>query len=1233
MASKPTECLLADGYFVLAPKALFRDVDVQCALQTDFFHTVNDVGKMSALKGITLPVSLPRNPYVFVDEEGMQGKGLVPTTWSPTCPILVGGKDLLPLMDGSRLSDEEIIDTISKEMRSDQDRQLDRNPMCFSSNESHDVGDEFKDFLFGLFPDVSAEDRQHYMIYMINTLHGSMHVARGDIYVVKDKSPKEHVILESITRMVEDKEVHGRASFIPYYRKGRGIRGNCDINSPRALLDNEKKRFQSMFNKAPIEVLTEIDDLFSDKIQTVPCNGVVQNLCASDVYKVFPRTLCSVDLDTPINRTLEDYMKLYESILLNQKLHDNMAVTHFGGSYAGVTGGQINKRNAEIVTLWCLGVLYTAIQDEEPELRDCEYRLLRMRDAIERKRRSGASVYDIVDDSHASIIFNFFDERHAVHMRDFNINGTKVEDKPSICGLEKNMYVMPTPGNMTVGMSIMGKIFAAVGFDTIAFAQIVRFLERDVLVRAADLRLFRKTCICDTSLCVHRLFESFRQRNYIIGTAPVTTKVMSSSEGMQKRTSRKRKVGGTVVKNNKKEPHIGGFISTLRCTSSRNILVSPFGSAAVVCQKEQNQVEAVASNTPSLADGEQNNTYRKSVQSIVSSIIQKIHFGLEDDIQNASKHEKLLQHVGVPDRVLASTMAPFSTKTLCSMLEMPDKLTQKKVRRCIKSYITSFTSKIQNAWNQACGEAARLKCEINSTDVDKSWTISVTADPHLDQYDCISYPLFARTMFHIILPLCTVHVGMGTFVPTGQFPRYDKTNALVVFGEKKYRFDGTLDTTSNNIVHAGLETDATELTSFNGPTQQSLAVTKCVCKSTSKFARKSVNTGQQNESTANATTGEASALDATDENKFECILESIALKRAFTFENTGDEDTECKSMNDMDSNDILTENELLIFMKNNSGKIPSPLQQKCRGLVIKGIIQAVNVDNCALAPYISSELDKHTMFKYTTSILDVLCKCYTPSSFNFSRDEAGLSLLKFYIAYVCFCRYFKVPITSEREPTFTLCGFVGSCDRKTGERIKAMFYNYNQMQIVDAPLASFYTDYSMYPASFNSNEHTSQKVKSNDKLHGGPIMKKCDSATSASIRAFCSNYYNNFTKAWESPFFILMSPSVSTTTSYQVAASNNLRDLSIDVLLDLLVSGKNWNVFAQSCNYETVKDCFEEQENVLCDKFITHLNMSDENAQLLARTAKSMYSAQGKECEVEMDDNEDEESNDAYDEL
>ena len=842
------ECVLEDGYFVCVKKAGLQQIEILTALLADGACFEGDVGKLSCLHGATLPIEIPLSPAFIVKD--IDGYVITPGGWMPYCPVLYGADGILPnqqeLLNSGGLQENCHVLTREEIIESAEDAKVfiagatanEKKRWAHLANMpcKYSLSDQEKGSLFAIF-DIPEKQHHEYVIYMVNSLHGAASVALNEIMISPDKKLRLS-LMQTISPYCQEVNMNDlMATLVPYYSK-------YNVGAT----DQTDKFYTVPIHDLSSQAMSAFTDL--GELAALPELSFTANICASDIYKMFP---CGID--GVHNR--RDMLELYRAVALGVS---GSTMTESGtmdpktfNMQPPADPKEISRPGTDLATLICLSTLYTARMPDGGQLRDCEPRHLHIMNMLERMRtlkhergtRADGEDDDkivwwlrqLIDDVHAATLLTYMDTAAAIHRLEYeNLAIGKVEERKGLRSFASKTYQRPLTTLPNSDQLI--RLWVATGGDSPMYAAIIRAAERDVWRCRGDegtvteaLMTTQLSCSCrDSRVCIHRIIADwcfyYHFHKWEHGSANMTGQVQnvpSASQGMQKRPYRKRSAAGNL-KEPEKMSHDSMFVGTLRCGSAYDIMCSPVGSATL---KPQDNRPTPMYESEKGNDSTENYKNPRFLSSVINSIVKKASMGIERE----DDEEELVESV-MPcgDIAVKNTMAKIGRQQMHSLLfgtspqvvfdngiglwepgsHAPIYVTLPDGREIISAHaeIGTVIKRAANAFLQktiGIMRLARREClEIQNKSTsplvtDAMWKNTLRCDPNLTQYDSMTAPLMTATMINILRPVITAQKAQGMLFPQAgfvksSFPTFDRTKLDNVFGEGanvQYGMDGT----------------------------------------------------------------------------------------------------------------------------------------------------------------------------------------------------------------------------------------------------------------------------------------------------------------------------------------------------------------------------------------------------------------------------------------------------------
>ena len=1247
--------MLEDGYFVCVKKAGLAQTEILTALLADGACFEGNVGKLSCLQGATMPIEIPLSPaFIAKDSDGFV---ITPGGWMPYCPVLYGAEGLLPnqqeLLECGGLQEDCHILTTQEIVESAESAKVFINEATAKTGKrwmhlakiscKYHLSDQERQDLFAIFA-IPEKEHHEYVIYMINSLHGAASAALNEIMISTEKKMKLN-LMQTVAPYCQAVNTNDlQATLIPYYSKySVGAR------------HQEKKAYTVPIHDLSSQALAVFTDL--GELTVFPELSFMANICASDIYKMFPGGIHGVH-----NR--RDMLELYRALALGVP-----------GSTMSATGlmdpmkfnmqptkdpTEISKPGTDLATFICLATLYTARMPDGGQLRDCEPRHLHIMNMLERMRTiknerltSADGQEDsqilwwlrtLIDDVHAATLLTYMDSAAAIHKLDYeNLSIGKPDERKGLRSFASKTYQRPLVSIPKAGPLV--RLWVATGGDAPMYAAIIRAAERDVwrwrddagLVTEASMAT-QLSCSCPNKrVCVHRIINDwchlaqFRTSTPDSGTMPGQMQnVASASQGMQKRPYRKRSAAGKV-KEPEKMPHDSMFVGTLRCASAYDIMCSPVGNAML---KPHDGRPAQMYETEKGNDATETYKNHRFLSSVINSIVKKASMGVEEEDGNA------LYQNGMPygDIAVKNTMAKIGSLKLQALMfmsspqvlfengraswepgcrapvyaKLPDGRrgisAQAEMAIVIKRAANAFLRKTIGILRLARRECSEIQNKATSPLVtDAMWKSTLRCDPNLNQYDGMNAPLMTATMINILRPVITAQKAQGMLFPQAgfaknSFPAFDRTKLDNVFGNGanvQYGMDGSFLAQQPQIaVFTHSDPPKCVPCLWQGSFNERMTINTCrikgICKGNdvpSKWNTTAAKKGSRQTTPGAGETTQLQQKQSTEEIDVEEGPYLRELRKVLSSPFLFDKDAVDDDDDDDDDND---DDDMAYTDKLEEMKDVPPQQQSLSqwmsGAVVMGLIDILkNPSHTAIVSTAARKvLHGLPKWRYVSQILDLMNSAYGPCGY-FIKGDQGLSTFKYLLAYIMTCRTFNVA-TFHSKPTFTMCAFVGECQKRLGRRTDYLL-NYDLLFAQDAPYLTTPMDYVLYGSSLQT------------KVFGGACMKRViDSDTNilAGIgKRICNSRFNG-------PLFILMTPCVPFPDRNSEGRSLAMLSLlSFQEILIQLESENTANVIARTCGYDNLRCAAGAELSDLVSK-LSCLSISTKEAEIIARLLKDM---------------------------
>lgn len=1227
------KCLLEDGYFVCVKKAGLKATEILTALLAEGASFEGDVGKLSFLPGVTVPNEIPTSP-AFIAKDG-EGFTITPGGWMPFCPLLYGAEGLLPdqrelLKIGgipvpySTLTTDEILQSattahslVCKE-KGKRWTHLSR-----ISTTSH-LSQEDVDALFAIFPHVQKDKRHEYVIYMINSLHGAASAALNEIKIPTQKTITLS-LMQNVAPNCENVDPDGlQAVLVPYY-SAYGVGG---ATTP---ID---KTYVDMIEDLSAPSLSRFSDL-GDRVEG-PKIPFVANTCASDVFKMFPGGIDQVDNGT-------DMLELCRALALGVPGKTTTARQAMEPNRFNMVlpedPDEISRPGIDLSTLICLSTLYTARMPDDEQMVGADPRNLHILNMLERMRtlrEKGATdgqddgkiiwwLRKLIDDAHASTLFTYMDTAAAIHRIDYiNLVQGKPEDRKGLQAYVKKTYQRPLVTMPDEDPLV--RLWVAVKGDFVMYAALVRAMERDVWRFRADTNLHTETsmplpCSCtNQTCCIHRIVKewcSYTQvdspgqgKNYQ-HNAPVA----SSSQGLQKRMSRKRTANG-IPKELEKLPHDSMFMGTLRCASAYDVICSPVGNTNL--KPKESTSGSMFKNEKT--DNTEKFKNHRSLSILINGILKEVSMGMEEENESLYDNGMSTGH-----NAMKTTMAKMGDEKRNNLLfgtsphvriengkasweiskEAPIYTTLGNGKKCksmhaevvavTKTAANALLDKIISAMHFIQKKCAEVKNnEQNPLTTDMMWKTLLRCDPNLNQYDAMNVPLMTATMMNILRPVVTALKAQGMlFLQTDfkrDFPYYDRTKLDDVLGDGgnvQYGMNGKFLPPQPQIaVFTHSNPPACIPCLWKGAANQRMTINTCrikgVCKGkdvpnpwNNKGGKK--NSNQKPVEPAGHTQSQNNpATDGLKVNEDSTVkIKRQLLAKPFVFETENDDELAYM--------DGLQEMEDVVPWKEGPHS-----SSWIEGVVFGAMLDVLEKcpDHNRVLAIARKTLCELPRWRYVCKTLDLIDSVYSPSGFFIPGNEQGLPVFKYLLVYLNVCRLLNVE-TFYSKPTYTACGFLGPCT-KVGRSMNYVL-NYDMLCAQDAPYVTLPMDYKLYGSNLQS------------KVFGGPCMAKAPVSQSG-ILCSMSSVFSNKSKA---PYFMLMTPCVPfPERNSEDKSTAMLRDLSFEEILSRLHTEKWSNLVARACGYDNLRCAASAEDSELTEKLLS-LSISTKQAETIAKLLKA----------------------------
>ena len=1246
--------MLEDGYFVCVKKAGLKQTEILTALLADGACFEGDVGKLSCLHGATMPIEIPASPiFMAQDRDGFL---ITPGGWMPFCPVLYGAEGILPkqrellTMGGlnkssSVLSTAEIVASARAAHLITRMAKGKRWTHLSGVKPTSQLSVADVDALFAIFPHVSGDKREEYVIYMINTLHGAASAALGEIRTSTEKKLSLN-LMQTVTPHCENVDTEALlAVLVPYYSE-HSIGGDSGL---------VRKGYAENLGDLSASSLSTFGDLGERK--PVPDIQFMVHSCASDVFKMFPGGIDGVDNGT---KMLELYRALALGVSGDKTTSRGNMEAHKYNMMPLDDPNEISKPGIDLATFICLATLYSARVLGGAQLRECEPRhmhilnmLERMRSLRDEKTRDGECDDDVmkwwlrvlIDDMHAATLFTYMDTGSAIHRMDYdNLAVGKPAERKGILQLALKTYQRPL---ITMpDASALTRLWVATGGDFIMYAGMVRAMERDVWRSRSDDAVvvgqvadIAQQCTCEIqSLCIHRIVADWYNFTKVdrpgkINVSTSMKRISSASHGIQRRPNLKRTANG-MMKEPARMPHDSMFTGTLRCPSASDIVCSPIGNTALNFQESGTPVMYEHEKGKDVsADAPPKKNNRKIISCVINSVMKTVSMGIEKE--NVELYEQGMgagaigtkmtmagmardkinilmfgtsPHVAFSDDGTASwnpgTRQPIYTSGIGK--GRPRVALQAEVSDVTKGAAEALMGKVTTFMCTVRGEYLDVKKKLpHPITIDSTWRNFLRCGPNLNQYDAMNAPLMAATMVNIFRPVITVQKAEGSLFPqTGflkSFPYFDRSKLDNVFGngsKVRYGMDGTFFTPQNNKISLFTHSITTPPTCvpcfWKDALSARLSINTCyikgMCKGKdvpfrSKY-RVDVEPPQTQQSTLNAeqAVGDPSLQQGKHGGGCE-VDEDVALasmRRVISAPFVFETD---------DDDDTAYE----FALHEIEAVFPSILKSTTtlwmEGKVLGGIWDILGKNGMAatVVSRVRAVLASYPKWRYVCKVLDVLYSMYAPTEFFIPGKDKGLGMFKYLLAYMTACRVFSAQ-TFHTKPTYTMCGFVGPCIPKVGRTMNYVL-NYDMLAAQDAPYVTTAMDYSLYGGNVGN------------KIFGGPCMVKAATTQSGILRTMSNEVFaNKFT----APYFVMVTPCVPFPDRNKECDRGvaMLSDMSFEEIMSRMESDKMSNIIARACGYDTVHAAAAAEESELVSK-LSCLSITPDEATIIARLLQS----------------------------
>lgn len=1222
--------MLEDGYFVCVKKTGLKQTDILTALLADGACFEGDVGKLSFLHGATVPKEIPVSP-AFIAKDG-DGLTITPGGWMPFCPVLYGAEGLLPdpptlltiggLGSHRTLSTDEILEsaTATHSMISNSKGKRWTHMACVSPISN--LSGKDVDALFSIFSHVHEDDRQKYVIYMINTIHGAASVALNEIKISKEKRLTFN-LMQTVAPNCENVKLDElQAVFAPYYSE-HGVGGKSTLTTDKAYTD--------MLGDIPSHSLSMFIAL-GEQV-AAPIIPFMASTCASDVFKLFPGGIDGVDNGT-------DMLELFRALALGVPGKTTTASQSMDPRKFNMVPPQdpheISRPGTDIATFICLATLYTAGVQDGGHLSECEPRHLHIMNMLERMRtlrgkclvdgdRTDKTILllrELIDDVHAPTLYTYMDTASAINRLEYeNVTVGKPEQRKTLKSLAEKTYQRPL---VTMpGVHPLTRLWLITGGDFVMYAHLVRAMERDILRFRADSQLNMEAtlttqlpCSCENQTsCIHRTIHDWCSYTqvHIPGADNVSLHmptITSSSQAYKKRF-RKRTAAG-ILKEQEKMFHDSFFQGTLRCQSPYDIVCSPVGNTNL---KPMEGTSAMYENEKTNDKTEQYKHY-KSISAIINGILKQVSMGIEEE--NVALYET---GMAAGEKAMKVTMATMGEKEVNTLLfgtsphvllnngkaswEIGEraplyafsnsgiryKSLHAEVIAVAQGAANAFLDKIISIMRFTRKECLQVKNNSPSPLVaDPMWKNLLRCDPNLNQYDGMNVPLLTSTMINILRPVVSVQKAQGLlFQQAGflkEFPYYDRTKLDDVFGNGgnvHYGMDGKFVTVQSQI---GLFTHSNPPAcvpcvwkgTFNQRMTISVLRVKGMCKGKDAPQPWKNKGSKQNRNynPAGATEHplseqkQAPEMLNVEEDSTMTKMRQV-LSKPFVFEEDDDDE---------------------IAYADGVGEIENVLQWKeaqpsswMEGVVLASIFNLLEKHPLMskVSFIVRQALQGLPKWRYVCKALDLMDTVYSPRGFFIPGDnKQGLAVFKYMLVYMMTCHTFGVE-TLHSKPTYTTCGFLGPC-MKIGRAMNFVL-NYDLLCPTDCPIITTGMDYSLYSSNLQS------------KLYGGPCMKKVNVRDGGMLRSMPPI----FCEMSKAPYFILMTPCVPFPDRESEGRKQAMLGvLSFEEILSNLHSEKMTNLLAKACGYDNIR-CIASVEASELRAKLCCLSISQKEAEIITQ--------------------------------
>lgn len=1196
--------VLEDGYFVCVKKSVFQHPEILTALLADGASFEKDVGKISCLRGVTLPLEIPHSPNFIT--AGCDGFSTSPGKWMSSCPVLYGAQGLVDdqhsltgALEEYLLSTDDIISS-AKEAQTEIKNSGNNNRCTHISyiKPCLSLSEEDVDALFQLFPKIEKSERTNYVIYMINSMHGAASAGLGEVFASIDQTFTTDLMQTLIPHChhIEDRRgvTDMKALLVPYYSKYGAAKGNF----------KDKKGWMDLIGSVAAQAISDFYSL--GEIVTLPPITFMSEICASHVFQLFPGAM-----DGTTDRVL--LLELYRAILLNTPgKATTSSETMEPRKYKLFVHNDSSKQTIDLTNIISVATVYSA-KPKQVSLPKYEPRFLHAQSILEQfQSRYDSSdskirlAMEIVDTTRAYLPIMYMDPASAVHMIDYeHVNPHKTEERSTLKTYAEKTYWRPKQSIERADPLL--RMWTASAGDIVLYTALIRQIEREYWA-CKDADVDNNTpqyCKCESeNWCVHRLLTNWQAYSRMKNDAnkEFTPGNPSAAKGMQARSSIKRQADRTP-KAPEKTPHDSMYMGTVRVTSSMDMYISPLGNAMLIPTDS-------AATRPYDADNDKaDSRNKKCVSAIVNRILKSISCGLEEDY--TSDYE----HMAPSHAACKTTMANMSKKKLYNVLFATSphvSLDQKEnpvwnIGQRSPTYVTKRGAQnkksakheaklvIKHAMDKLIGiiisilNAARTACmDIKKQSpplvMDTKWKSLLRCDPNINQYDCMTMPLFTATMVNILRPTVASQKMAGTlFHQAGlmqKFPFYERAKLRDVFeegGTIQYGMAGDIrevDAKMSLFVHSSLPRPVP--CTWGGSSSQHLFIDLFRIKATVKWDEKS----------SKAKTDATELNDEPDQAEFaESVVSNLKnlLSSDFVFET--EDDDEMAYTHGL--HDLLPTTKHL--------KPKSPVSAWLYSQLSSAIGKSVHYSDAANVIREIAEISQsYPKWKYVCSVVDLMCHTYLPTDMfqgSIYMGCAGLPMIKYALVYASVMRAFNAQ-TFNSKPIYTMCGYLGKCVKNVGRKTHVI-PNYDMLSSLDAPYITTPMDYTMY----------SNSSKNSQKIFGGPVMKRAGLRDTVLIRI--QDTTKMFGNRFNAPYFVHITPCVYSpnTGDANTQGRTLLQDMSHGELIQQLISQptKFSPLVAVEAGYADLTEATNDSITNLAARIESSLQMDSHEAEVIAK--------------------------------